>query len=189
MNKKFYQLTTNNLNDNQTYQKMRGLARNKYDLNLHEVYLPSQNLETGKDILELVRNLASFAKGYTHNLHSQQFVEIVKDSSSYINIIGVQQILTIEPKRKMDKGLTGNKCRKKIISISKKYEVTSFLSHQRHASMSSWSGWRKRRGHLNVDSILHAALPQSSNSSRYIFSLTYHCHSSLLNYSSQAFST
>ena len=94
MNKKFYQLTTNNLNDNQTYQKMRVLARNKYDLNLHEVYLPSQNLETGKDILEVVRNLASFAKGYTHNLHSQQFVEIVKDSSSYINIIGVQQILS-----------------------------------------------------------------------------------------------
>ena len=79
MNKKFYQLTTNNLNDNQTYQKMRVLARNKYDLNLHEVYLPSQNLETGKDILEVFRNLASFAKGYTHNLHSQQFVEIVKD--------------------------------------------------------------------------------------------------------------
>ena len=94
MNKKFYQLTTLNLNNNQTYQRMRVLARNKYGLNLHEVYLPSQNLETGKDILEVVRNLTSFAKGYTHNLHSQQFVEIVKDGSSYINIIGVQQILS-----------------------------------------------------------------------------------------------
>ena len=94
LNKKFYQLTTLNLNNNQTYQRMRVLARNKYGLNLHEVYLPSLNLETGKDILEVVRNLSSFAKGYTHNLHSQQFVEIVKDDSSYINIIGVQQILS-----------------------------------------------------------------------------------------------
>ena len=94
MNKKFYQLTTLELNNNQTYQRMRVLARNKYGLNLHEVYLPSQNLQTGKDILEVVRNLTDFAKGYTHNLHSQQFIEIVKDGSSFIHIIGVQQILT-----------------------------------------------------------------------------------------------
>ena len=93
LNKKFYQMTTLHLNDYQTYQRMRVLARNKYGLNLHEVYLPNQNLVTGKDILEVVRNLTSFAKGYTHNLHSQQFIEIVKDGS-YINIIGVQQILT-----------------------------------------------------------------------------------------------
>ena len=93
LNKKFYQMTTLNLNNYQTYQRMRVLARNKYGLNLHEVYLPNQNLVTGKDILEVVRNLTSFAKGYTHNLHSQQFIEIVKDGS-YINIIGVQQILT-----------------------------------------------------------------------------------------------
>ena len=94
MNKTFYQLTTLKLNNNQTYQRMRVLARNKYGLNLHEVYLPSQNLQTGKDILEVVRNLTGFAKGYTHNLHSQQFIEIVKDGSSFIHIIGVQQILT-----------------------------------------------------------------------------------------------
>ena len=93
LNKKFYQMTTLNLNNYQTYQRMRVLARNKYGLNLHEVYLPNQNLVTGKDILEVVRNLTSFAKGYTHNLHSQQFIEIVKEGS-YINIIGVQQILT-----------------------------------------------------------------------------------------------
>ena len=93
LNKKFYQMTTLNLNNYQTYQRMRVLARNKYGLNLHEVYLPNQNLVTGKDILEVLRNLTSFAKGYTHNLHSQQFIEIVKDGS-YINIIGVQQILT-----------------------------------------------------------------------------------------------
>ena len=93
LNKKFYQMTTLHLNDYQTYQRMRVLARNKYGLNLHEVYLPNQNLVTGKDILEVVRNLTSFAKGYTHNLHSQQFIGVVKDGS-YINIIGVQQILT-----------------------------------------------------------------------------------------------
>ena len=93
MNMKFYQLTTLNLNNYQTYQRMRVLARNKYGLNLHDVYLPNQNLEQGKDILEIVRNITSFSKSYTHNLHSQQFIELVKDSS-YINIIGVPQILS-----------------------------------------------------------------------------------------------
>ena len=93
LNKRFYQLTTLNLNNAQTYQRMRVLARNKYGLNLHDVYLPNQNLEQGKDILDIVRNLSKFVKSYTHNLHSQIFVELVKESS-YINIIGVQQILS-----------------------------------------------------------------------------------------------
>jgi hypothetical protein len=90
---KFYQNTTLNLNNYQTYQRMRVLAKNKYGLNLHDVYLPNQNLDQGKDILEIVRNLGTFSKSYTHNLHSQQFIEIVKDGS-YINIIGVPQILS-----------------------------------------------------------------------------------------------
>ena len=92
-NMKFYQQTTLNMNNYQTYQKMRVLAKNKYGLNLHDVYLPNQNLEQGKDILDIVRNLGSFSRSYTHNLHSQQFIEIVKEGS-YINIIGVQQILS-----------------------------------------------------------------------------------------------
>ena len=92
-NMRFYQLTTLNMNNYQTYQRMRVLAKNKYGLNLHDVYLPNQNLEQGKDILDVVRNLGTFSKSYTHNLHSQQFIEIVKEGS-YINIIGVQQILS-----------------------------------------------------------------------------------------------
>ena len=93
LNKRFYQLTTLNLNNAQTYQRMRVLAKNKYGLNLHDVYLPNQNLEQGEDILDIVRDLPKFVKSFKHNLHSQQFVEIVKESS-YINIIGVQQILS-----------------------------------------------------------------------------------------------
>ena len=92
LNMSFYKLTTLNLNNWQTYQQMRVLAKHKYGLNLHEVYLPNQNLEQGKDILEVIRNLPKFTKNYIHNLHSQIFIEIPKESS-YINIIGVQQII------------------------------------------------------------------------------------------------
>ena len=92
LNMNFYKLTTLNLNNWQTYQQMRVLAKHKYGLNLHDVYLPNQNLEQGKDILDIIRNLSKFTKGYTHNMHSQIFIEIINDSS-YINIIGVQQII------------------------------------------------------------------------------------------------
>ena len=92
LNMNFYKLTTLNLNNWQTYQQMRVLAKHKYGLNLHEVYLPNQNLEQGKDILDIIRNLPKFTKSYTHNMHSQIFIEMVKDSS-YINVIGVQQII------------------------------------------------------------------------------------------------
>ena len=92
LNMSFYKLTTLNLNNWQTYQQMRVLAKHKYGLNLHEVYLPNQNLEQGKDILEIIRNLPTFTKNYIHNMHSQIFIEIPKESS-YINTIGVQQII------------------------------------------------------------------------------------------------
>ena len=58
---------------------------------MHEVYLPNQNLDQGKNVLEIVRSISTFARNFTFNLHNQQFIEIVKDSS-YINIIDVQQI-------------------------------------------------------------------------------------------------
>ena len=92
LNMNFYKLTTLNLNNSQTYQQMRVLAKHKYGLNLHEVILPKQNLEQGKDILDIIRNLGKFTKSYTHNMHSQIFIEINSDSN-YINIIGVQQII------------------------------------------------------------------------------------------------
>ena len=92
MNMMFYKMTTLNLNDWQTYQQMRVLAKHKYGLNLHEVFLPSQNLAKGKDILDIIRNLRNFTKKYTHNLHNQIFIEISQDST-YVNVIGVKQIL------------------------------------------------------------------------------------------------
>ena len=92
MNMTFYKMTTLNLNDWQTYQQMRVLAKHKYGLNLHEIFLPSQNLEKGKDILEIIRNLKTFTKKYTHNLNNQIFIEIVQEGES-VHVLGAKQIL------------------------------------------------------------------------------------------------
>ena len=86
-------MTTLNLNYWKTYQQMRSLAKTKYDLNLHDVHLPSQTLEQGMDTLFILRNINSFVQNYYYNLHSQIFIEITKEDANYITLIGNQQIL------------------------------------------------------------------------------------------------
>ena len=93
MNKSFYNMTTHNLNDWQTYQQIRVFAKHKYGLNLHEIFLPSQNLEKGKDILDIIRHLKSFTKKYTHNLNNQIFIEIFPEGTQEVNVLGAKQIL------------------------------------------------------------------------------------------------
>jgi len=92
LNRTFYDMTTLNINDWKTYQHMRILAKTKYDLNLHDIYLPSQTLEQGLDILLICRNLAKFVDQYNYNLHSQIFIEVTKDAN-FLGVIGVQQIM------------------------------------------------------------------------------------------------
>lgn len=92
LNKVFYDMTALNLNDWKTYQQMRVLAKTKFDLNLHDIYLPSQTLEQGIDILFILRNMVNFVQQYNYNLHSQSFIEVTKDGN-YVTSIGVQQIL------------------------------------------------------------------------------------------------
>jgi len=41
---------------------------------LHVVILINQNLDQGKDILDIIRILNKFVKSYTHNKHSQIFI-------------------------------------------------------------------------------------------------------------------
>jgi len=92
LNRTFYDMTTLNINDWKTYQHMRILAKTKYDLYLHDIYLPSQTLEQGLDILLISRNLAKFTDQYNYNLHSQIFIEVTKDAN-FLGVIGVQQIM------------------------------------------------------------------------------------------------
>ena len=92
MNMTFYNLSTLSLKDWQTYQQMRVLAKHKYGLNLHEIFLPSQNLDKGKDILEIIRNLKTFTKKYTHNLNNQIFIEMFPENND-VNVLGTKQIL------------------------------------------------------------------------------------------------
>jgi WASH complex subunit 7 len=67
----FYNLTTVALHDWKTYGEMKNLAQQKYQLSLTESHLPSQTLEQGLDVLEIMRNIHVFVSKYQYNLNNQ----------------------------------------------------------------------------------------------------------------------
>ena len=71
LDRTFYTLTTVALHDWKTYGDMRNLAQQKYALDLIEAHLPSQTLEQGLDVLEIMRNIHIFVSHYMYNLNNQ----------------------------------------------------------------------------------------------------------------------
>lgn len=55
LSKTFYNLTAVSLSDGRTYSDMRSYARFKYDLHLVDDQLPSETLEQGLDLLDIMR--------------------------------------------------------------------------------------------------------------------------------------
>lgn len=91
LDRTFYDLTTVALHDWKTYDEMRSLAFHLYGLNVLQAHLPCQTLEQGADILEIMRNIASFVTVYAYNLNNQVFVERVSNSK-HLNTIGIRHV-------------------------------------------------------------------------------------------------
>lgn len=88
----FYNLATISLHKWKTYAEMRALARQKYGLELNEVYLPSHaHFSQGLDILEIMRNIHVFVSRYNYNINSQVFVQRAIDQK-HLNTIGIEHI-------------------------------------------------------------------------------------------------
>lgn len=86
-----YNLTTITMHDWRTYGHMRILAKQKFHLESTEDHLPTQTLEQGLDVLEIMRNIHLFVSNYSYNLNNQIFVE--KDSKNkHLNSINIRHI-------------------------------------------------------------------------------------------------
>jgi len=59
------------LHDWKKYSEMKNVATQKYGLHLTESHLPSQTLEQGLDVLEIMRNIQVFVSRYNYNLNNQ----------------------------------------------------------------------------------------------------------------------
>ncbi|XP_015922482.2 WASH complex subunit 4 [Parasteatoda tepidariorum] len=91
LDKIFYNLTTVALHDWKTYGEMRSLASHKYRLETVDAHLPSQTLEQGLDVLEIMRNIHLFVSNYLYNLNNQIFVER-SSNNKHLNTINIRHI-------------------------------------------------------------------------------------------------
>ncbi|XP_064467103.1 WASH complex subunit 4-like [Ornithodoros turicata] len=91
LDKTFYNLTTVALHDWKTYAEMRSLAQQKYGLVTVEAHLPSQTLEQGLDVLEIMRNIHVFVSRYLYNLNNQIFIERTSNNK-HLNTINIRHI-------------------------------------------------------------------------------------------------
>ncbi|XP_048356544.1 LOW QUALITY PROTEIN: WASH complex subunit 4 [Sphaerodactylus townsendi] len=91
LDKTFYNLTTVALHDWATYSEMRNLATQRYGLIMTEAHLPSQTLEQGLDVLEIMRNIHVFVSRYLYNLNNQIFVERISNNK-HLNTINIRHI-------------------------------------------------------------------------------------------------
>ncbi|CAB3987009.1 WASH complex subunit 4-like, partial [Paramuricea clavata] len=87
----FYNLTTVALHDWKTYGEMKNLAAQRYSLTMTEAHLPSQTLEQGLDVLEIMRNIHIFISRYLYNLNNQIFVER-SSNNKHLNTINIRHI-------------------------------------------------------------------------------------------------
>ncbi|XP_066997257.2 WASH complex subunit 4 isoform X3 [Anabrus simplex] len=87
----FYNLTTVALHDWKTYGEMRSLACHKFGLVTVEDHLPSQTLEQGLDVLEIMRNIHIFVSKYLYNLNNQIFIE-QSSNNKHLNTINIRHI-------------------------------------------------------------------------------------------------
>lgn len=87
----FYNLTTVSMHDWRTYGEMRAVAKRKFHLTTVEDHLPTQTLEQGLDVLEIMRNIHVFVSNYLYNLNNQIFIER-SSNNKFLNTINIRHI-------------------------------------------------------------------------------------------------
>ncbi|XP_030379542.1 WASH complex subunit 4 [Scaptodrosophila lebanonensis] len=87
----FYNLTTIAPHDWKSYEKMRHFAFKLFQLQPVDDYLPNQIIDQGIDVLQIMRNIHTFASTYSYNMNLQLFVEN-NDKNKYLDIIGTRHV-------------------------------------------------------------------------------------------------
>ncbi|KAH8255175.1 hypothetical protein KR038_011237, partial [Drosophila bunnanda] len=87
----FYNLTTIAPHDWKTYEKMRHFASKVLQLRPIDDHLPNQIIDQGIDVLQIMRNIHTFASSYSYNMNLQLFVE-THSKSKHLDIIGTRHV-------------------------------------------------------------------------------------------------
>ncbi|XP_002067587.2 WASH complex subunit 4 [Drosophila willistoni] len=87
----FYNLTTIAPHDWKSYEKFRHFAYNLLQLRPVDDYLPNQTIDQGIDVLQIMRNIHTFASSYAYNMNLQLFVE-TDSKGKHLDIIGTRHV-------------------------------------------------------------------------------------------------
>jgi WASH complex subunit 7 len=139
LNKTFYNLTTVALHDWKTYSEMRALAQQKYALTMAEAHLPSQTLEQGLDVLEIMRNIHVFVSKYLYNLNNQIFVEH-SSNNKHLNTINIRHIANSI--RTHGTGIMNTTVNFTYQFLTKKFFVFSQFMYDEHIKSKLIKDWR-----------------------------------------------
>ncbi|XP_032515167.2 WASH complex subunit 4 [Danaus plexippus] len=91
LSKTYYNLTTVVLSDWKTYGEMRQMAKFKFDITTISDNLPTQTLEQGLDVLEIMRNIHIFVSRYQYNLNNQIFIE-KSSNNKHLKSINIRHV-------------------------------------------------------------------------------------------------
>lgn len=93
LDRKFYKLTALALHDAHFYEQLRALAKEKYDLELQDGYLPGHSLDHGLDVVEVMRKIHLFVAQYSYDLNAQHFVQAAHQSDKTLRTLCVDHMV------------------------------------------------------------------------------------------------
>ncbi|XP_041350230.1 WASH complex subunit 4-like isoform X3 [Gigantopelta aegis] len=149
LNRTFYNLTTVALHDWKTYGEMRNMAEQKYGLSLMESHLPSQTLEQGLDVLEIMRNIHVFVSKFLYNLNNQIFVERTSNNK-HLNTINIRHIANSI--RTHGIGIMNTTVNFTYQFLRKKFFIFSQFMYDEHIKSRLIKDWKFfRENHMHTD--------------------------------------
>ncbi|XP_059151833.1 WASH complex subunit 4-like isoform X4 [Physella acuta] len=149
LNKTFYNLTTVALHDWKTYGEMKNMAEQKYGLSLMESHLPSQTLEQGLDVLEIMRNIHVFVAKFLYNLNNQIFVERTSNNK-HLNTINIRHIANSI--RTHGIGIMNTTVNFTFQFLRKKFYIFSQFMYDEHIKSRLIKDWKFfRENHMETD--------------------------------------
>ncbi|XP_069101114.1 WASH complex subunit 4-like isoform X2 [Argopecten irradians] len=149
LNMTFYNLTTVALHDWKTYGEMKNMAEQKYGLVMVESHLPSQTLEQGLDVLEIMRNIHVFVSKYLYNLNNQIFVEC-SSNNKHLNTINIRHIANSI--RTHGTGIMNTTVNFTYQFLRKKFFIFSQFMYDEHIKSRLIKDWKYfKENHMQTD--------------------------------------
>eukprot|EP00760_Papus_ankaliazontas_P025753 PhM_4_TR286/c0_g15_i1/m.80545/K18465/MRT43, SWIP; WASH complex subunit 7 len=93
LEQQFYNLTALHSQDWKTYEEMRALAKEIFDINMSESHLPGHVMDQGLDVLVITRRIGDFVTRYAYNMNSQMFIERPSGTDSrFVHTLQIRHI-------------------------------------------------------------------------------------------------